>query len=108
MHQPTQIPQLGRIPDSLVRCTRENGESLQYPTPSAATASARPEDLGEDRVPLLLVVGREHCWQHLLLVQHLHHAWRIGLDIEPRWQPAELGEELLRLLAQHEVRGEQR
>src|SRR5262249_43066608 len=45
---------------------------------------ARPEDIQEDRIPLLLIVRREHGRQHLLLVQHLHHARRIGVDVEPR------------------------
>src|SRR5262249_34900327 len=90
------------------RSARQKTANLSNIQAKRDSRSPRPEDFRKHRVPLLLIVGREHRRQHLLLVQHLHDARRIGIDIEARRQPAELGEELLRLLAQHEVACEQR
>src|SRR5215831_9520417 len=70
--------------------------------------SASPEESVEGALPLLLLVRAEQHRDHLPALELLHDAGRVARHVGARGQPAELHEERLAFLAEHEVGGKPR
>src|SRR5262249_57011411 len=76
-------------------------DSLSIPTDECALA--RLEQLRKTPLPAALLLRREQRGDDLLLAQELDRAGRILLHVVTSRQAAELGQELLTFLAEHEI-----
>src|SRR5262249_19051442 len=96
----------GTITSQSATATQIHGTSLAMRAGRGMSASTKQPV--EGALPLLLLGWIEQDGDHLLGLERIHDAGRRAVHVGAGGQPAELGEERLAFLAEHEVGGEPR